>query len=93
MCVILRRAGGRGARFRSEEFPLKGGNLLPGTIICLLFFAPLPPVFSLRPPPLLAKANLSVHRKHLALCSSEGVEREKKLPAVSAEAERTSERL
>lgn len=51
-------------RFRSEEFPLRGGNLLPGTILCLLFFPPLPSRF----------LSLTLHRylpKHIFL-SAEG---------------------
>lgn len=43
------RLGAGGSRSGQREFPPKGGNLLPGTIICLLFYPPLPPVFSRRP--------------------------------------------
>ncbi len=40
VCDVWEDSGSCWVSFRSEEFPLKGGNLLPGTIICLLFFPP-----------------------------------------------------
>lgn len=92
-------AGGRGGGSCSgqREFPPMGGNLLPGTIICLLFFPPLPPIFSLRPSTFTCQSKSffpsQSERKPRVVCSGEGVERGKTVPAVRAETDRASERF